>query len=103
MAKLTKVQRQQILAALNAIRTVNSCIASKGVAFCHITTTNREVPQHRSFRNGEVVETRNYENGDQKWSIDFVTELTIMEKDFGSALVSRFTAEKILTDLLAEA
>lgn len=102
MAKLTKAQRTKILAALNAIRALNNCIASKGVAFCHVTTINKDVPQNRSFRNGEIVETKTYENGEQKWSIDFITELTPMEKDIGSALVSRFTAEKILTDLLAE-
>jgi hypothetical protein len=104
MAKLTKKQKQKLEMALSAIDRLINFIDSDRIAFCHVEEINQKVAQGpNDFRARDSHRSQHYVGRDNyEWDIDYIKQLKIMDKGIGSDLVSRYTARKILQDLLNE-
>jgi hypothetical protein len=104
MAKLTKTQRQSIQSALNATNALIAYIERDNIAFCNVKELNIKVEQgpndyraRDSHRSQHYIGRDNYE-----WDIDYVKELTPMDKGIGSPLVQRYDIKRSLEQLLEE-
>lgn len=104
MAKLTKAQRLQIETALNACNTLIAYIESEHIAFCHVKELNENVPHGpNDYRARESHRSQHYVGRDNyEWDVNFIRELSPMDKGIGSPLVSRYTIKKSLERLLEE-
>lgn len=104
MAKLTKKQKQKIEMALSALDRLINCIDSDQISFCRVEEINEKVAQGpNDFRARESHRSQHYIGRDNyEWDIDYIKQLQPMDKGIGSDLVARYTAKKILQDLLNE-
>lgn len=104
MAKLTKAQRAQIMTALNAVDDLIKYIESESIAFCHVKEINTKVSQGpNDYRARDSHRSQHYIGRDgAEWDIDYVKDLTPMDKGIGSSLVNRYTIKKALEGLLSE-
>lgn len=104
MAKLTKAQRQAIQSALNATNALIAYIERKDIAFCNVTEINAKVPQGpNEYRALEPHRSQHYTGRDNyEWDIDYINQLTPMDKGIGSPLVQRYDIKKTLERLLEE-
>jgi hypothetical protein len=101
MGKLTRKQRAEIEGALAALNRLIRLIESDRIAFCNVGTINALVPQGIEFRNGRIIETKEYKGRDDKpYKIDFVQTLYPMDKGIGSDLVARYDVKRALERLL---
>ena len=102
MAKLTKAQRQQIETALNATNALIAYIERGDVAFCRVTELNQKVQQGpMEYRALSSHRTQHYTGHDGlEWDIDYIKELTPMDKGIGSPLVQRYDIKRTLERLL---
>jgi hypothetical protein len=107
MAKLTRIQRSQITSALEGIDKALAYINAQHIAVCHVSEINEKVPlRGDAFRSGKIVRSQDYENRDPNepgWTINFVQELTPLDKTNGSDLARLYTAKRTLSDLLEAA
>lgn len=104
MAKLTKAQRLQIETALNATNALIAYIESESIVFCHVKEINEKVAQGpNDYRARESHRSQHYEGRDgTEWDINYIKDLSPMDKGIGSPLVQRYTIKKSLERLLAE-
>lgn len=104
MAKLTKAQKLQIQSALSAVNDLIKFIEREDIAFCHVKEINEQVAQGpNDYRARESHRSQHYIGRDNyEWDINFVRDLSPMEKGIGSPLVSRYTIKKSLERLLEE-
>lgn len=104
MAKLTKAQRAQIATALNAVDDLIKFIEREEIAFCRVSEINEKVahgPLNYRARASHRSQHHTGRDGSE-WDIDYIKELTPMDKGIGSPLVSRYTIKKSLERLLEE-
>lgn len=104
MAKLTKAQKLQIQTALDACNALIAYIESENIAFCHVKEINEQVKQGpNDYRARESHRSQHYVGRDNhEWDINFIRDLSPMDKGIGSPLVQRYTIKKSLERLLEE-
>lgn len=98
MGKLTKSQRKELEMVLSALDRLNLFIDNPAIAFCRVSEINQKVAQGPfEYRARDSHRTQHYIGRDNaEWDIDYVNQITPMDKGIGSDLVSRFTARKSL-------
>lgn len=104
MAKLTKSQRRSIEEALNATNILIAFLERQDVAICREWELNIKVEQGPDdYRAKNSHRSQHYVGRDNsEWDIDYVKELSPMDKGVGSPLVSRYDIKKNLERLLEE-
>lgn len=104
MAKLTKAQRRQIEGALESITKALAFINSDRIELCRVSEINAQCAQGpNDYRACVLNRSQTYRGNDgESWSIDYVRELSPIDKGVGSDLVRLYTAQDLLRDLLKE-
>lgn len=104
MAKLTKAQRQQIQAALNATNALIAYIERDNIAFCNVKEINKDADQGpNDYRARDSHRSQHYTGQDgYEWDIHYVKEMTPVDKGIGSPLIQRYDIKRSLERLLEE-
>lgn len=104
MAKLTKAQKAQIQTALHATNLLIGFIERGDIAFCSVKEINEQVAQGPlDYRARDSHRSQHYEGRDgTEWDINYIKEMTPMDKGAGSLLVQRYTIKQALEKLLEE-
>jgi hypothetical protein len=103
MAKLTIAQKRTLSSALQSLDRAIAFIESNRVAICVATEVNAATAQGpNEYRAKEPHRSQDYVGrDDSKWTIDWVNQLSPIDKGIGSDLVSIYTARSTLRNFLA--
>lgn len=102
MAKLTKAQKQEIEMAISAMERMLNFINRPEIAFCRVSEVNEKVAHGPlDYRARDSHRTQHYVGRDNyEWDINYIKEMTPMDKGIGSDLVAGYTTKKILERFL---
>jgi hypothetical protein len=102
MAKLTKQQKMELQSALSSIDRLIRFIEDPRTAVCRIEEVN-EATANTAYRPAKSHRSQHYVGRDNhEWDINWIYELTPINKEIGSDLIAIYSAKKSIERLMID-